>query len=169
MLKDYSYEELKSEEAAYLKKSFQSFKNSLEEMLFRSSIPSRKTDSLNIENERFELDLSYILDDCLGEFGLLENLVLLCKRNTLEFIGAANSHIKNKDLDQLGFAAHKIKAGLAMMKLKGLHSIVLQIEDCCRNHNDYKQLELLYERFLKEYPVIEKAIDLEMKKMKSSK
>jgi signal transduction histidine kinase len=263
MLSEYSYQELKSVEAVNLKKSFQSFKTSLEDKVFGSSIPQRNVD-INPGNEKLdgsttqnvnilaskvsheirtplngiigfadllkeeglttkqlahvgaiqtasfslmkifnellskcvnqtnrkdinenplpmlnqradtksknpEIDLSSMLEDCLGEIDLLENLVLLFKQNVFEFIGAASCHLKNKDLEQLAFAAHKIKAGLAMMQSDSLHSIIVTMEKCCKENADKEQLDFLYASFLREYPKTESAIDVQMNKLKKNR
>ncbi len=263
MLSEYSYQELKSVEAVNLKKSFQSFKTSLEDKVFGSSIPQRTVD-INPANDKLdgsttqnvntlvskvsheirtplngiigfadllkeeglttkqlahvgaiqtasfslmkifnellsklvnqtnskdsnenplpmlnqradtksknpEIDLSSMLEDCLGEIDLLENLVLLFKQNVFEFIRAASCHLKNKDLEQLAFAAHKIKAGLAMMQSDSLHSIIVTMEQCCKDKADKEQLDFLYASFLREYPKTESAIDVQMNKLKNNR
>lgn len=104
------------------------------------------------------IDLSPILDECMGEVDLLTELVRLYEQNGLEFIGAAKMHLQNTDFRQLGLAAHKIKAGLAMMKTNSLHSIILQVEQACSKDKDVKHLKFLCDCFIVEFPIVRKAL-----------
>jgi len=45
-----------------------------------------------------------------------EELIGLFKQNMLDFIGRANIYSPKGNLIRLGFAAHKVKTGLSMMK-----------------------------------------------------
>lgn len=112
-----------------------------------------------------KIKLSEILEECMGEVTLLEELIVLFKQNALEFIGATRIHLKSYDLEQLAFAAHKIKSGLAMLQSNSLHAIVVQIQNTCKTDGDKKHLEFLYACFIDEYPRVEKAIDKEMEKL----
>jgi CheY-like chemotaxis protein len=112
-----------------------------------------------------KVDLASLLDDCMGEYELLENLISLFKQNALEFIGACCIHLKNKDYEGLGFAAHKIKSGLAMLKTNSLFLIVEKIHESAKNGSGLEELEKRYTQFIMEYSIIEKAIDIEMGKL----
>ena len=128
----------------------------------------------NFENQSSELkkeqtpkiDLDTILKECMGEVELLEELVSLYKQNALEFIGNVKHHLKLEDYENIQFAAHKMKSGLAMMQTFSLHSIVVQMHKTCVSDKDIKFLEFLYNCFLEEYPVVINAIEIEMKKLK---
>jgi len=104
------------------------------------------------------IDLNPILQDCMGEIDLLTQLVGLYERNGLEFIGAAKIHLQTHDFKQLGLAAHKVKAGLAMMKTNSLHSIILQIESTCNGDKDLKHLQFLCDCFIMEFPIVRKSL-----------
>jgi CheY-like chemotaxis protein/nitrogen-specific signal transduction histidine kinase len=112
-----------------------------------------------------KIDLTSLLDDCMGEFELLENLISLFKQNAIEFIGACCIHLKNKDYKGIGFASHKIKSGLAMLKTNSLLSIVEKIHEYSKSETCLEELKKLYTAFIKEYTIIEKAIDVEMEKL----
>lgn len=114
-----------------------------------------------------QVNLSFILEECMGQVSLLEELVTLYKQNALEFIGASRIHLKNNDIEQLQFAAHKLKAGLKMMQSHGLHAIIEQIQNCCKTNADVKHLEFLFNCFVEEYPKVEKAIDAQMNVLKA--
>ena len=104
-------------------------------------------------------DLVSVFEDCMGQMELLEELVHLYKQNAIEFIGAAKVHLKAKDYEALEFVLHKIKSGLAMMRTDDLHAIVVLMQGHCKGDRDLEQLELLYNRFLDAYPIVEGRID----------
>lgn len=112
------------------------------------------------------VDLTRVLEDCLGELDLLEELVQLFKQNVLEFIGQLKIHLQNMDFEGVRFAAHKIKSGLRMMKITELLIIAEQIEAVCKTDRDVKHLNFLFDCFLEEYPKIEIAIDVALEKLK---
>lgn len=115
------------------------------------------------------VSLSNILEECMGEIDLLEELVALFKQNTLEFIGKANIYIPQGNFTKLGFAAHKVKTGLSMMKAHGLYALVNKIVVCCKTNQDIKSIEFLYNQILKAYPMVEKAIDNQLESLKNNK
>lgn len=117
---------------------------------------NKSTSSLIDSSE--SVDLKPILKECMGEIDLLTELVQLYEQNALEFIGATKIHLQTVDFKQIGLAAHKIKAGLAMMKTKGLHSIILQIEHACNKDKDIKHLRFLCDYFAVEFPIVRKAL-----------
>lgn len=114
-----------------------------------------------------KINLLKILEECMGEITLLQELVVLFKQNAIEFINLSGEHLKEEDIQQLGFAAHKIKSGLAMLKAEGLHGIIVQIQNTCKTDGDLKHLEFLCACFANEYPKVALAIDKEMKKLES--
>ena len=116
-----------------------------------------------------KIDLSSLLDDCMGEYELLENLISLFKQNVLEFIGACCIHLKNKDYEGFAFASHKIKSGLAMLKTNSLLSIVEKIHKYSKNGTGMEELEKRYTAFIMEYSIVEKAIDDDMEKLSNIK
>ncbi len=113
-----------------------------------------------------ELDMDTVLGECMGDITLLEELIVLYKGNILEFIGNVKYHIGVEDFEQIQFAAHKMKAGLAMMKTFGLHEIVVRMHHTCKTDKDIKYITFLYNCFLEEYPLVEAAIDRAMMKIK---
>ena len=118
-------------------------------------------------NDAPKINIDNVLEECMGELDLLEELILLYKQNALEFIGKAKTHLKNQDFEGMEFAAHKMKSGLAMMQTYSLHSIIVQIHSTSRERKDIKYLEFLYNSFLEEYPIVEKAIEDEMNKLRN--
>lgn len=115
------------------------------------------------------IDLKPILKDCMGEIDLLTELVQLYERNAIEFIGVSKIHLETDDFKQIGLVAHKIKAGLAMMKTKDLHSIILQVENVCRKDKDIKHLRFLCDCFAVEFPMVQKALHKALADLKENR
>lgn len=124
--------------------------------------------SIEVYADATKINLSMILEDCLGEMPLLEELVMLYKQNALEFIGIVKRNFDNEGLEEIAFAAHKIKSGLAMMQSKSLYTIVEQIQKICKTNGDRKHLSFLLNCFVEEYPLVENAIDEQIKALKNN-
>lgn len=114
------------------------------------------------KKELWEVNLTEILEECMGEIDLLEELIGLFKQNMLDFIGRANAYIPEGNYNRLGFAAHKVKSGLSMMKADHLYSLVDKITVGCRTHRNLPEIGRLYDQLLLAYPMVEKAIDREL-------
>ncbi|WP_298475212.1 ATP-binding protein [uncultured Maribacter sp.] len=114
-----------------------------------------------------EVDLSSIWEECMGQIELLDELIRLYKQNALEFIGVVKVHLINNSFEEVALAAHKIKAGLAMLKTDSLYEIIVQMQNSCKNNVDKKHVEFLYGRFLIEYPKVEKDIDVALEKFRN--
>lgn len=121
---------------------------------------------MNLQNTKdySEDGLKDLLEECMGQVDLLKELVRLFKENILEFIGHTKIGLQNEDIKGIGFASHKIKSGLRMLKIDGLLLIVEQMNTTCKNDGDLKYLSFLYDQFLDEYPKIEQVIDSGIKK-----
>ena len=129
---------------------------------------SSKMTDLNIEvfSDATKINLSIILEQCMGEIDLLEELVMLYKQNALEFIGVLSRQLPDGDMKLIGDVAHKIKSGLAMMQSESLHRIVVQIQEVVRAEVDLNKLQSLFVSFVEEYPIVEEAIDEQIKALK---
>jgi hypothetical protein len=125
----------------------------------RNSNAIEKNDELQGFGENVTIDLAAILDDCMDDMGLLEELIRLYKQNAVEFIGGAKLFINNGDFAQLKLAAHKIKCGLAMMHTYGLRDIVIEIHAQCETDKNLDRIKFLNNLFIAEYLTVEKAID----------
>ena len=130
---------------------------------------TNNTDLYPLEIDLCSVNLSNILEECMGEIDLLEELIVLFKQNILEFIGKANIYIPQRNFNKLGFAAHKVKTGLSMMKAHGLYALVNKIIVCCKTNQDSKSVEFLYNQILKAYPMVEKAIDNQLESLKNNR
>lgn len=122
--------------------------------------------SLSSNASAADINLIPMLEECMGEIELLDELIGLYERNALEFIGASKLHLKTGDFRLLELAAHKIKAGLAMMGTMDLHSIILQVEHACKKDKDIKHLNFLCKCFTDEFPIVQKALNDALVKLK---
>jgi len=113
------------------------------------------------------INLDAVLEDCMGQIELLDELVQLFKKNIFEFIAKTKLHILNNDFDGVAFTAHKIRSGLRMFKLEGLIETCEQMSLVCKSNKDIKYLNFLYEEFLKKYKTIEPQIELEIQRIKT--
>lgn len=109
-----------------------------------------------------KIDLQPVLEDCMGQVDLLEELVRMFKQNIFEFVGSAKVNLMNENYDELELSCQKIMPSLRMMKTSGLLEVTQQISRLCNTDRDRKHLDFLYDQFLKEYPRIEEQIDFEM-------
>ena len=121
------------------------------------------------ESQAFSKDstvsLDHLYEDCMGELDQVAELLHLFKQNVLEFVGTLKFQLKKEDFYGIGFAVHKIKSGLAMMRTDRLYQLVLQMEKCSKEQRDLTQLNTLFELFITEYPGIEHQLDLEFEKL----
>lgn len=114
----------------------------------------------------FHIDLSGMLEDCMGEVDMLEELLNLFKGNVLEFIGKGKLHLQNRNREQLQFAAHKMKSGLAMVQAENMLVLVKEIQELCKTNGSHDQMQYLYDQFVREYPMVEFALDKELARLK---
>jgi len=108
------------------------------------------------------INLKPILQDCMGQMELMEELVRLFKQNLMEFIGSVKVHLQNESFKQVDLACQKVRPSLEMMKANGLLEIVKEILMLCRTDNDPKHHAFLYDQFVMEYPKVQEQVDFEM-------
>lgn len=109
-----------------------------------------------------KIDLQPILEDCMGQMELLEELVRMFQQHVFEFIGSAKVNLINKNFVELELSCQKVMPSLRMMKTFGLLEVAQQISRLCKTDRDEKHLNFLYDQFLQEYPKIQEQIDFEM-------
>ncbi|APQ18938.1 ATP-binding protein [Maribacter hydrothermalis] len=107
------------------------------------------------------VDLNNLLDECFGEIAMLNELVKLFKLNALEFIGNVKIHLQTENLKEIGFSAHKLKAGFAMLKADGMRRLIVQLEAHCKA-NQASEVKALYKIFLNDYPKLEQKLDFDL-------
>ncbi|WP_421804764.1 hypothetical protein [Flagellimonas sp.] len=109
-----------------------------------------------------KIDLQPVLEDCMGQMELLEELVRMFQQHVFEFIGSAKVNLINKNFVELELSCQKIMPSLRMMKTFGLLEVAQQISRLCKTDRDERHLNFLYDQFLQEYPKIQEQIDFEM-------
>jgi CheY-like chemotaxis protein len=147
--------------------------NELNEKIYRNSKPmEHKVEEPMIEEIQQKkqevqlVDLDPIMQECLGKTELLDELVRLFEQNILEFIGKTKMHLQSRNIQGVGFAAHKIKSSLKMLHVNGLTTICEEMILECRTSNNLDHLKTLFEEFVTEYPKVEMAIGVELKRVK---
>ena len=139
----------------------------------RTQSPDKNTDRMATDFEFIEkslqaelaaqnVDLKPVLEDCMGQMELLEELVRMFKQNVFEFIGSAKVNLLNENFSELELACQKIMPSLRMMNIHGLLEVTQQVSRLCKTDKDVKHLTFLYDQFLQEYPRIQEQIDFEM-------
>ncbi|WP_318308427.1 Hpt domain-containing protein [Flagellimonas crocea] len=108
------------------------------------------------------IDLKPVLEDCMGQMELLEELIRMFKQNVLEFVGSAKVHLMNDNFDELEQACQKIMPSFRMMNTNGLLEVAQQMARLCKTDHDVKYLSFLYDQFVQEYPRVQEQIDFEM-------
>lgn len=109
-----------------------------------------------------KVNLRPVLEECMGQMELLEELVRIYKQNILEFIGKIKVNLQTGNFRGVDFACQKIQACLKMMKTVSLLEITEQMITVCKTDNDIKYLNFLYQQFLVEYPKVEELVDFEI-------
>lgn len=141
-------------------------KRKKERNLSQATLELLKQETIS-NNESDHVDLSQVLQECYGEIDMLEELIRLFKQNIYEFIGAVKIGISNENFDDIYKAAHKIKAGLALMHTNDLKSLIIGIEENCKMEK-MESINGLFKQFLNLYPKKETLIDIEFEKLKQA-
>lgn len=148
--------------------------------LLRKVIKAKKETSLSNEskallgkemisgNPKKTVDIDGVLNDCCGDILVLEELIRLFKQNVYEFIGSVKINLKQKNLKEIGFAAHKLKAGLKMLKLDDLVRLMVDMQASSEKTEEIK-IQSLFQDFLEIYPVYEEEIDKAFTKVSKEK
>ncbi len=158
LLKPFSPEELLSKLVAYQNYHERPVQSS--ESAKRAKVKSSDTSEL--------VNLIGLFNDSSEDVVVLEDLVLLFKKNVDEFIANAEIQLNEEDVEGLAFSSHKIKAGLVMTRANSLLKTILEIQNGCNEFPDWKHLEFLYVRFVNDYPKVERAIDKALKDLKEN-
>lgn len=114
-----------------------------------------------------QIRLKSVLEECMGQMELMEELVRMFRQNALEFIGSVHVHLKNEDFNALDLACQKVIPNLRTMKTYGLLETAQQIAIQCRTDQDKKHLKFLYDQFLTEFPSAQEQMDFEMQMLRT--
>lgn len=119
------------------------------------------------EYQQHSIGLKSVLEECMGQMDLMEEVIRIFKQNLLEFVGCVRVQLDHGDLMALGLACQKLIPSLIMMKTHGLLETVQQIGIQCRKDMDRKHLEFLYDQFIGEFPGIQEQVDFEMELLRT--
>ncbi|MEA1785324.1 ATP-binding protein [Arenibacter sp. GZD96] len=123
----------------------------------------------NTQQGKERIHLRPLLAECMGQIDLMEELIKLFQQNVLEFIEKTKNHLEKKDFKGIEFAAHKMKPGLLMMQLNGLHQKMIAIHQNAKEKTDISGIALLYQEFVAAYPIAENAIHFEIERLKNER
>lgn len=104
-------------------------------------------------------DLSMLLEECLGQIDMLEDLILIYKSNIREFFASMDQALKASDMEGIAFATHKIRCGLKMLRLYKLAKSVETINAQSKNGAKLEDIRKGYLDFLNEYSGIERGLE----------
>jgi len=130
-----------------------------DDLLRKKMIETKETTTLNLDT---------LLKDCFGEVEMLQELVHLLKNNVIEFLGNVKISLNVNDMKSVALSAHKLKAGLAMIKATGMRNLIVELEAQAKNDRPFEVKEL-YAEFLADYPLLEINIDKELERISKSK
>ncbi|MCX2719580.1 ATP-binding protein [Lentiprolixibacter aurantiacus] len=115
-------------------------------------------------------DLGQVLNrECMGDIGMLEELIALYHKNALEFIGKVRLHLKGENYEQIAFAAHKIKCGLKMLKTYQLCTLVEELYDLAKQQRNPGRMNDLYDKFVMTYTQVETKLNEALEELKSGR
>lgn len=107
-----------------------------------------------------------VLYSCDGDLEVLQEIMEHYKRNAIEFIGRLRLSIKSNDFKGILLATHKIKSGLYMLASENLRSIVENMSAIAKTTKDLNRIQFLYDRFVLEYPMEERALNMAMENLR---
>ncbi|MBD0776279.1 response regulator [Maribacter sp. ANRC-HE7] len=127
------------------------------------SKPKDTTAQVKLPNAR----LDTMLEECMGDYGFLSEMVRIFKQNILEFIGAYCVHMKNADWENLSCAVLKIKPGVTLLHANSLMIILERLQTIVQTPSakNIKEMRELQLSFIKEHELVLQTIDLEMAKL----
>lgn len=140
-------------------------KRKQERNLTQASLELLKQNTITV-NQVTGVDLSHVLEDCYGDMAMLAELIRLFKQNIYEFMGAVRIGLANENFNGIYAAAHKIKAGLALMNITDLKNIIIAMEEGCKEQQ-LPVIEKRFQQFLELYPSKEALISTEFERLKN--
>ena len=157
LLKPYTLDELILKLVKYKKRA--PMTPNQNELLRKKMIEPKETTVLDLEN---------LLNECFEEVDMLKELVQLLKNNVMEFVGSVKVSLKVNDMKSIALSAHKLKAGMAMIKAEGMRNLIVSLEAQAKNERPFEVNEL-FESFLVDYPLLEHNIDKELERIIKSR
>ena len=116
-----------------------------------------------------QVDIQALWTECSEDLGVLEQLVGLLKNNLLEFIGKLRLHLPTADYNQIAAAAHKVKAGLRMVRSGFWLEHVEAIHRLSEATTGLGQIRERFNLLAQDYPRMESLLDKEVEKLKKGR
>ncbi len=122
---------------------------------------------MNSHMAEYPIDLTPLLEDCLGQVDMLEDLLLIYKSNVAEFFEDMDQHLATSNREGIAFATHKVKCGLNMLRTQNLVEIAVKMHDRSKTGADMAEISHLYREFLNEYPLVAGDLEIALTKLKN--
>src|SRR5690606_22844885 len=138
---------------------------------FSFNLPYEKGTGIKKDNSNIPIPgkahLGKIWQECSGEVDLLEEMIGLFKRNSLEFIGRLKTYLPLGEFEKIETATQKVRASACLMRADSLLPIIDSLLTNCRTVRDIHYMNMLYDQFVTAYPTLEDAIDTELNLLKN--
>ncbi|WP_276392054.1 ATP-binding protein [Eudoraea chungangensis] len=135
-------------------------------LAFRDSVIMEGRVKDNSKPNSIAQNVQAVLYSCDGDLEVLQEIMEHYQRNAIEFIGRLRLSIKSNDFKGILLATHKIKAGLYMLASENLRSIVENMSAIAKTTEDLNRMQFLYDRFVMEYPMEERALNMAMENLR---
>ena len=98
------------------------------------------------------INLDFLMEECMGQMGMLENLLAIHRSNMEEFFTTMDASLAQANYARAAFALHKVKCGLRMLKCDSLVGLALEMHENCKSQKpDSRALDEAYTLFKEEY------------------
>lgn len=98
------------------------------------------------EDSNIEFDLSYLNQVFQGNKQMINNIITMFIKQVPEYIHEMEECVVRADLEALHPLAHKAKSSIAMLGLKNMEQIILEIEHNSRNNMNSDELPNLVKK-----------------------
>lgn len=122
-------------------------------------------DQLTIKDRETKFDLKPLLEQCMGDFSLMNDFVEVYRGNILEFIGKVKLHLKEENFKEIEYATRKLKYGFMLLKNEEMTVLITEMHTISKTRQDVVELNHLYDSFVDRYPSIDDAIQRELVKL----
>ncbi len=113
-----------------------------------------------------KIDFQALWAECSGDVDVFEQLIGLLKNNMLEFIGKLRLHLPTADYTQIASAAHKVKAGLRMVRAEYWLEHVEAIHRLSEESTGLADIEYRFVKLTGDFPRMEALLDSAVEKIK---
>jgi CheY-like chemotaxis protein len=101
------------------------------------------------------VSLDVLWEECDGDFEMMEQMVVLFRANLLEFLGNLKTNIQEPNYLEIRAAAHKVKAGVKLLKAQSWLKCIERIQQLSREEQGAAEIRSLYEELRAGYSQME--------------